>query len=83
MMVCVCMQNQVRYNAGDWSADSKLAAINYGYWEDPFFKLFNTTDPTKIRRSSLICRGYYVRFRVCDYFLRRFVRSMGEPIQVK
>jgi len=59
-----------------------LSAINYGYWEDPFFRFFNCTDPGRIRRTSLICRGYYVRFRVCDYFLRKFVRTMSEPIQV-
>ncbi|CAL8099572.1 unnamed protein product [Orchesella dallaii] len=72
---------QVR-ETGDWSSDSKLSAIHNGYWEDPFFRFFNPTDPSKIRRTSLICRGYYVRFRVCDYFLRRLIKDIGEPIQV-
>ncbi|CAG7830754.1 unnamed protein product [Allacma fusca] len=71
---------QVRYT-GDWSSDSKLSCVVGGYWEDPFLSLFNKVDPVP-RRTSLICRGYYVRFRVCDFFLRNILRAAEEPIQI-
>lgn len=75
-------QRRVR-ETGDWSSNSKLSAIYNGYWEDPFFRFFNPNDPSKIRRTSLICRGYYVRFRVCDFFLRNLIKAVGKPVQVK
>ena len=70
---------QVRYT-GDWSSNSKLSSIASGYWEDPFLSFFNKVDPVP-RRTSLICRGYYVRFRVCDFFMRSILEATEEPIQ--
>ena len=60
---------------------SKYSSSTRGYFVDPFLGHF-TPEKERKRRSPLINRGYYARFRIFELMLRRFERAYPGERQV-
>lgn len=59
---------------------SKESSCSKGYFTDPFLPFF-VPERDRRRRSPLINRGYYARFRAFDLVLKRFDAAFPDPAQ--
>lgn len=60
---------------------SKHSSFVRGYFTDPFLDHF-VPEKERRRRSPLINRGYYARFRIFELMIRRFERAFPGPRQI-
>jgi tRNA wybutosine-synthesizing protein 4 len=60
---------------------SKLSSASKGYFHDPFLLHF-VPEKERKRRSPLINRGYYARFRMFELMLKRFETVFGANRQI-
>ena len=82
-------EDAVRFTAID-ALQSKVSAVKFGYYEDNFVHPFvprSTADRARARReprrSPLINRGYYARFRALESIILDFLRCGGGPCRPK
>ncbi|XP_056015554.1 tRNA wybutosine-synthesizing protein 4-like [Ostrea edulis] len=63
----------------DSSIVSKCSMASVGYFSDPYLHCFVSKTT---RRSPLIHRGYYVRAKAVDFFLKKFLETYPQNNQI-
>nr|XP_034333816.1 tRNA wybutosine-synthesizing protein 4 [Crassostrea gigas] len=76
---CKSRRETAVQGTNDSSIVSKCSMAAVGYFSDPYLHCFVSKTT---RRSPLIHRGYYIRAKAVDFFLKKFLTSYPEKNQI-
>ncbi|XP_062571126.1 tRNA wybutosine-synthesizing protein 4-like [Saccostrea cucullata] len=76
---CKSRRETAVQGTNDSSIVSKCSMASVGYFSDPYLHCFVSKTT---RRSPLIHRGYYIRAKAADFFLRKFLETYPHRNQI-
>ncbi|XP_061177591.1 tRNA wybutosine-synthesizing protein 4-like [Saccostrea echinata] len=76
---CKSRRETAVQGTNDSSIVSKCSMASAGYFTDPYLHCFVSKTT---RRSPLIHRGYYIRAKAVDFFLRKFLETFPQRNQI-